>query len=109
MQIGKVSEGVVEYDVHFHYTIENAGVKFFKVRLPENAETPEFTGENIAGTQNLGKNLWEIELHQKVSGKYRLQAHYRQPYEKNAQVKIASVLTEGTELQKGYLLSLIHI
>lgn len=103
LQIGKVTEGVVEYDAHFHYAIENAGVKFFKVRLPENAETPEFTGENIAGTQNLGKNLWEIELHQKVSGKYRLQAHYRQPYEKNAQVKIASVLTEGTELQKGYL------
>ncbi len=103
LQIGKVTEGVVEYDVHFHYTIENAGVKFFKVRLPENAETPEFTGENIAGTQNLGKNLWEIELHQKVNGKYRLQAHYRQPYERNTQVKIASVMTEGTELQKGYL------
>jgi hypothetical protein len=103
LQIGKVTEGVVEYDVHIHYTIENAGVKFFKVRLPENAETPEFTGENIAGTQNLGKNLWEIELHQKVNGKYRLQAHYRQPYEKNAQVRIASVMTEGTELQKGYL------
>jgi hypothetical protein len=103
LQIGKVTEGVVEYDVHFHYTIENAGVKFFKVKLPEDAETPEFTGENIAGTQNLGKNLWEIELHQKVNGKYRLQAHYRQPYEKNAQVKIASVITEGTELQKGYL------
>ncbi len=103
LQIGKVTEGVVEYDVHFHYTIENAGVKFFKVLLPENAETPEFTGENIAGTQNLGKNLWEIELHQKVSGKYRLQAHYRQPYEKKSQVKIASALTEGTELQKGYL------
>ena len=72
LQIGKVTEGVVEYDVHFHYTIENAGVKFFKVKLPEDAETPEFTGENIAGTQNLGKNLWEIELHQKVNGKYRL-------------------------------------
>ncbi|HCE43766.1 MAG TPA: hypothetical protein DET40_09475 [Lentisphaeria bacterium] len=103
LQIGKVTEGVVEYDAYFHYSIENAGVKSFRIRLPENAGTPEFSGENTADPKDLGKNLWEIELHQKVSGKYMLQAHYRIPYEKNTQVKIAPVVTEGTELQKGYL------
>ncbi|HBC87287.1 MAG TPA: hypothetical protein DCZ94_10055 [Lentisphaeria bacterium] len=105
LQIGKVTEGVVEYDAYFHYSIENAGVKSFRIRLPENAETPEFSGENMADPRNVenDKSLWEIELHQKVNGKYMLQAHYRIPFGKNTQVKIAPVVTEGTELQKGYL------
>lgn len=103
LQVGRVSEGMLNCEAHFLYTVENAGVKRFCVRLPEGSETPEFVGENIAGVKNLSPNTWEIELHQKINHKYRLKITYRQPYEQDADLKILPVIAEKAELQKGYL------
>jgi len=103
LQICKVAEGVLEVETHFHYTIENAGIKRFKIKLPDGAEVPEFIGKNIVGSKPLADGVWEIELHQKISHKYQLQIKYRQPYDKNQPLLVLPPKAVGVELQKGYL------
>ncbi len=103
LQISKLSEGAIETDARIHYSIENAGIKHFKIRLPANAETPEFSAANMLGFQKIGENIWEIELQQKVSEKFRLELHYRQSFGRDGKVEILPVVAEGAELQKGYL------
>ncbi len=103
LQVTKISEGIIETDAYLHYAVENAGIKIFRIRLPENAETPEFLGDNIAGYQKNKEGVWEVELNQKISARYALQCRFRQSFAKEEKVTVLPAVTEGTELQKGYL------
>ena len=75
----KLTDGAATCSAVINYTIENSGVKRFRVRLPAGAETPEFNGKGVAEA-NLDKNGdWNVELFNKVMKKYRLDVRFRLP------------------------------
>ncbi len=75
----KLADGAATCSAVINYTIENSGVKRFRVRLPAGAETPEFSGKGVAEA-NLDKNGdWNVELFNKVMKKYRLDVRFRLP------------------------------
>ena len=102
LQTAKISEAFVECEALFHYSVENAGVKRFRVQLPPGAESPEFTGREIASSSSAGENLWEIELLQKAGREFKLKVQYRLPCSENT-IKLSPAVAQGAELQTGYL------
>jgi len=102
VQVARVADGAVDRDSRFLFTVENTGVKRFRIRLPEGAETPEFTGRNIVGVQALADGAWEVELHQRVTGRYLLSCRFRQPWEGGATLALVPAAAVGAEQQKGY-------
>lgn len=103
LQITKLSDGVLEMNAYFNYKIENAGVKHFKVKLPENAEIPEFSGKDILYRQDMGKGIWDIELKKKVNAAYRLHVKFRSPLDNPKKLKIIPIKALDVELQKGFM------
>ena len=87
----ELAEGMLSHRVHLHYRIANAGVRFFRVRVPVRDATLTVSGRHIArvrplddaetGDSTVGSRVWEIELHGKVEGTYDLICHYQEPYD----------------------------
>jgi hypothetical protein len=103
LQIAKISEGTLDFTAILNYSIENAGAKKFTVKLPQGASQAEFAGNDIANVRNSQDNVWEIELHRKVMGRYSLNVKFRLPCELKEELLIKPVTAVGAELQKGYL------
>ena len=83
----ELAEGMLSHRIHLHYRIANAGVRFFRVRVPVRDATLTVSGRQIARVRPLdettGTNgrVWEIELHGKVEGAYDLVCQYQEPYD----------------------------
>jgi hypothetical protein len=87
-----LAEGMLQHRIYAHYRIANAGVRFFRIRIPDPAATLTVSGQNIARVRAvedeavgqsalpLGRT-WEIELHGKVEGTYNFVAQYQEPYD----------------------------
>jgi hypothetical protein len=83
----ELAEGMLSHRIHLHYRIANAGVRFFRVRVPVRDATLTVSGRQIARVRPLDETadangrVWEIELHGKVEGTYDLVCQYQQPYD----------------------------
>ncbi len=102
LQIAKIADGSVSFTAIFNYKIENAGVKHFTLKLPKDAEVPEFIGNDILDSAELEKGIWKIKLKKKANSYYRLLVKYRIPYSTPKALSIVPIQALDFELQKGY-------
>lgn len=103
LQLARLRNGFVRCEAFFHYSIENAGVKRFRLHVPEGADTPEITGADIVAITNPETNVWEVELHRKTMGSLDLMARYRMDYPEGGDVNLKPVKALGVDLVKGYV------
>ena len=103
LQTAKVASGIMSCESVIKYSIENAGVKLFRLRLPKGIEDPDISGQGIVGIKNPEPDVWEVELGRKVESSCQLRVRYRQPWKQGGDVVIQPVVAEGVELQKGYI------
>jgi hypothetical protein len=105
-----VNEALVKVAANLQYQIENTGLKTLRVRVPTNAESVRFRGEQVAdflpvaGQVTNGLQTWEVKLHRRIIGKYLLQATWQTP----VTVAATNALVRGVEavdanLQRGFV------
>jgi hypothetical protein len=106
-----VFEGQAKVTANLDYQIENTGVKALQVRLPAQAESVRFQGEQVsdflpAGDAAAGTDtrVWEIKLHRRMIGNYSLQVAYHLLVPEGAtNVTIRGVQAEDVNLQRGFV------
>jgi hypothetical protein len=110
LQHATINEAQVKVIANLQYQIENTGLKTFHVRLPENAESVHFQGDQVAdflpvhGAVTNGLQLWEIKLQRRVIGTYFLQASYNTVLEAQAtQATLRGVQVADVNLQRGFV------
>ena len=110
LQHATVSEAQVKVAANLQYQIENTGLKTLQVRLPINAETVHFRGEQVAdflplvGTITNAMQTWEVKLHRRIIGKYLLQVNWQTPVPESAtQVRVGGVQSLDANLQRGFV------
>ncbi|MDD5698317.1 MAG: hypothetical protein PHH77_06845 [Victivallaceae bacterium] len=91
-----------ECSVWFNYSIENAGVKRFRLILPANCTAPEFSGRYIRSTGRLENNSWMVELDRKVERDYRLRVHCRLKFNDDHTLSILPFVSPDSGIQTGY-------
>jgi hypothetical protein len=105
-----VNEALVKVAANLQYQIENTGLKALRVRVPTNAESVRFRGDQVAdflpvaGPITNGLQMWEVKLHRRVIGKFLLQATWQTPLAGAA----TNALVRGVEavdanLQRGFV------
>lgn len=110
LQHTTVTEAQVKVAANLQYQIENTGLKSLRVRVPTNAESVRFRGDQVAdflavpGTGTNDMQTWEVKLHRRVMGKYLLQATWQTGVPGAA----TNVLVRGIEsldanLQRGFV------
>ncbi len=105
-----LTEGMLQHRVFVRCKIENAGVKFFRVKVPVKDATLTVSGRGIARVQPEGEaaadgsRVWVVELHGKVEDAYAFTALYQEPYDPAAGgVSIRPFGTPGTARQSAWL------
>ena len=109
-----LAEGMLQHRIHVRYRIENAGVKFFRVRVPIADAPVTVTGRGIArvrplddapvAVSNGAGRVWEIELHGKVEDDFSLVCQYQEPYDPaGGGVVIRPFEPLGAARQSGFL------
>jgi hypothetical protein len=107
----ELAEGMLQHRVYLRYRIENAGVKFFRVRIPSRDAPLTVTGRNIARVRPLDEagggatgRVWEVELHGKVEDAYALTCQYQEPYDAaRGEVDVLPFEVLGAARQSGFL------
>ncbi len=105
-----VSEAQLKVTANVQYQIENTGLKSLRVRLPADADSVVFQGDQVAdflkveGPATGELQLWEVKMHRRIMGKYLLQATYqvRVP-EKGTEAVALGVVPENVNLHRGFL------
>lgn len=110
LQSATIGEAQVKVSANLQYEIENTGVKGFRVRLPANADSVRFRGDQVAdfaaGTASAvpGTTDWEVKLHRRVLGRYLLQISYNVPVpEAASDLTLQGVQALDVNLQRGFL------
>ena len=103
LEVVRVKDAAAECDFTLLYAIENAGVKSFLVQLPDNSESPEFTGRFIASAGKVKDNLWKVELNRKVEHSYRLNVKCRLIQADPAKLQILPLKSPDSGIQTGYV------
>ncbi|HKX62048.1 MAG TPA: hypothetical protein VJS65_09390, partial [Verrucomicrobiae bacterium] len=105
-----VAEALVRFTVNLQYQIENTGLKALHIRVPTNAESVRFRGEQVAdflpmpGTVTNGMQTWEIKLHRRVLGRYLLQLTCQTPVAPQAtNTVVPGIEALDVNLQRGYV------
>lgn len=104
-----VHEGQAKVVATVDYEIENAGLKSFFIHLPADAEAVRFTGDQVAdavkAAQPAGDLVeWEVKLHRRIIGNYRLQASYQWPLtNQTGSATVHGVQVKQVNLQRAYL------
>ena len=105
-----VNEALLKVVANLQYQIENTGLKSFRVRLPSNADSVQFKGEQIAdflkveGQPPGDLQVWEVKLNRRVMGAYLLQITYQiTTAEQSRQTDLRGVQAEGVNVQRGFL------
>ena len=110
LHVAAVADGVVRHTVYLHYTLQHAGSKLFRVRLPDDAVGVRLVGPEIARRSSVPDQpgLWEVELTSKWYDRpYPLAVQYDTVYAADAEsVQIDPVISAGTDLQRGHLVVL---
>lgn len=107
LHVAAVADGAVRHTTYLRYTLQHAGSKLFRVRVPEDAVGVRLVGPEIARRSAVPDEpgLWEVELSSKWYNRpYPLAVQYDTAYAADAaSVQIDPVIAEGTDLQRGYL------
>jgi hypothetical protein len=105
-----VSEAQVKVAANLQYQIENTGLKALRVRVPTNAESVRFRGDQVsdflpmAGAVTNGLQTWEVKLHRRVIGKYLLQVTWQTPVAEAAtNTFVRGVQAVDANLQRGFV------
>ena len=105
-----VSEAQVKVAANLQYQIENTGLKALRVRVPTNAESVRFRGEQVAdflpvaGQVTNEMQTWEVKLHRRIIGKYLLQASWQTPLAESAtNADVRGVQALDANLQRGFV------
>ncbi|MFH0953245.1 MAG: hypothetical protein V1873_02835 [Verrucomicrobiota bacterium] len=100
----RVAEGLMRVTADFAYTIENAPIDRFVLRVPEKAENIRIDGANIRERNQAGAT-WTVTLQSKVRGTYRLTARYDVKVPSGAApVAVPFAQTAETEREQGVVL-----
>jgi len=107
LHVANVSEGLVQGTTHLRYTIHNAGVKVFRVRVPDGLTGLEITGAHIARTREVGEGsgIWEVELASKVQSQY-LKVRFERRFDEELSVHPTRALDAA--LQRGHVVVRTH-
>jgi len=99
-----VSEGRLKGSVFINYDIAHAGCKTFRIKAPAPGIPLAINGLNIAQAHEVDKEqgIWEVQLHEKQANEYSMRVDYQVDFRGDT-VPIKSLITLGTESQKGYL------
>jgi len=107
LHVAAVADGVVHHTVYLHYTLQHAGSKLFRVRVPKDAVGVRLVGPEIARRAPVSDQpgLWEVELSSKWYDRpYPLAVQYDTAYAADAiSVQIDPVIAADTDLQRGYM------
>jgi hypothetical protein len=110
LQHTTVTEAQLKTAINFQYQIENTGLKSLRIRIPTNAESVRFRGEQVAdflpvpGPSQDGLQTWEIKLHRRVLGRYLLQATFQTLLSEQAtNVLLRGVQAADVNLQRGFV------
>lgn len=105
-----VSEAQVKMAANLQYQIENTGLKSFKLRLPANAESVHFKGDQVAdyllvpGVATNQWQTWEVKLHRRIIGKYLLQATWQSAVAQAAtNTLVQGIQVLDANLQRGFV------
>lgn len=103
-------EAQVKIAANLQYQIDNTGVKQFRVLLPTNAESVSISGDQISDSvattalSTNGLRIWEVKLHRRVIGSYRLQVNYQMILPQGvADVRLRGIEAADVNTQRGYL------
>src|SRR5258708_29401672 len=110
LQHATVSEAQIKAVANLQYQIENTGLKTFRVFIPTNAEGVRFQGDQVAdflavaGSFTNGLQEWEIKLHRRVIGPFRLQASYQTSVpEQSPESILRAIQAADRNLQLGFV------
>lgn len=110
LQHTTVTEAQVKVAANLQYQIENTGLKALRVRVPTNAESVRFRGEQVAdflvmpGTVTNDMQIWEVKLHRRIIGKYLLQATWQTLVPGAAtNVPVRGIESLDANLQRGFV------
>ncbi len=105
-----VSEAQVKVTANLQYQIENTGLKSFRVRLPAEAESVRFQGDQVndflalPGQMTNGMQLWEVKLTRRQIGKHLLQVTWQTPVTASStNVVVYGVQAVDANLQRGFV------
>lgn len=105
-----VSEAQLKVLANLQYQIENTGLKSLRVRVPTNAESVRFRGDQVAdflpvaGSMTNGTQLWEVKLHRRIIGKQLLQVTWQTPLTGAAtNASVRGVIAADANLQRGFV------
>lgn len=105
-----VAEAQLKLAVNLQYQIENTGLKALRVRVPTNAESVRFRGEQVAdflpvpGSVTNDLQTWEVKLHRRVLGKYLLQLTAQLPLAAQAtNAAVPGIQALEVNLQRGFV------
>ena len=105
-----VSEAQLKFAANLQYQIENTGLKTLRVRVPTNAESVRFRGDQVTdflpvpGTVTNDMQTWEVKLGRRIIGKYLLQATWQTPVPEAAtNALVRGVQAMDANLQRGFV------
>jgi len=110
LQHAMITEAQVKVTANLQYHIENTGLKTFHVFIPTNAESVRFAGDQVAdfmavaGAFTNFLQQWEIKLHRRIIGEYRLQVTYQTLVPEQApETILRGVQAADVNLQRGFV------
>ncbi len=104
-----VSEAQIKIAANLQYQIENTGLKTIRLRVPTNAGSVRFRGDQVSdflpvGPVQDGLQTWEVKLHRRIIGKYLLQANWQTSLPEAATNAIVrGVQALDASLQRGFV------
>ena len=98
-----LGEGVMYCSAAITYHIGGAPLQEFKVRVPKEIETVEFTGADIEGWTR-EEDVCKVRIQTRVMGDYTLLVTYDRQFDyEGSDIAVADVETIGTESEVGYV------
>ena len=98
-----LGEGIAYCSVAITYHVAGAPVQEFKLVVPPEFRSLEFTGSDIEGWTREGKTC-TVRLQARVMGDYTLLVTYERPVaDKGADLSMGEVETVGTDSEVGYI------
>jgi hypothetical protein len=110
LQHATIGEALIKVTANLQFQIENTGLRVLQVSLPADAESVRFQGEHVAdflpmaGAARDGMQPWEVKLHRRVIGAYRLRASFQTPLRVDATAaSLRGVEVANVNLQRGFV------
>lgn len=101
--LASIGEGVMYCSAAISYHIGGAPVQEFKVKVPKEIETVEFTGADVEGWTR-DAEICTVRLQARIMGDYTLLVTFdRQFPEQGADIFVGGIETIGTDSEVGYI------